>query len=694
MPAIETFMPIVGETFDSANGKSENRQLGLVTMLQPIDQSFVDHLSRLTDTDINVFSTRGLTSGAIPAYRNLDWGSDQDAPESRAKRIKSNEVTIDGTSFYQRLIPLFAGQKLIGTIAVLHSKALVRENTWQLIRIFVLIAMASLLFILPLAWYLSASIVLPLSVLSRIFRDVASGSPTGTLSDEMDFLEKEKMRPDELGDLTQSFIAMNNAINQKIRQINEINASLEEKVATRTAALRVAATAFDSQESLLITDADGVIVRVNKAFTESTGYLPEEAIGKTPRLLKSNRHASEFYHVLWDTLLRTGTWQGEIWNRRKNGEVFPKWLTISAVKGDDGMITHFVGSHIDITERKAADEEIKQLAFYDQLTQLPNRRLLLDRLAQALTSSTRSGKRGALMILDLDNFKSLNDTHGHDAGDRLLIEVAQRIVASVRPEDTVSRLGGDEYVVMVEDLDTDETFAANQAEMIAEKIRTALNQPYALYRGGQEHHSTPSIGVTLFRGNEPPVDIILKQADMALYQAKTAGRNTVRFFNPAMQAAIESRSRMEAALRKGLQHGEFQIFYQPKVDQKRRACGAEALLRWMSADQGRVSPVDFIPIAESTGLIIPLGLWVMQTACAQLKAWSESPATRDLHISINVSARQFHQPNFVGQVFDSLIQSGANPKLLKLELTESVVLENVEDVITRMQQIRALGVMF
>src|ERR1035437_2104173 len=351
-------------------------------------------------------------------------------------------------------------------------------------------------------------------------------------------------------------------------------------------------------------------------------------------------------------------------------------------------------SYLDITERKMAADKIEHLAFYDSLTDLPNRRLMLDRLDQALIASNRSAKFGVLMILDLDNFKAINDTKGHDVGDRLLIEVAHRIVSSVRPEDTVSRLGGDEYVVLVEALGPDETLAASRAEMIAEKIRIALTQPYALYRGEPAQHSTSSIGVTLFRGNELAIDILLKQADMALYQAKGAGRNTIRFFNPAMQAVIESRSRMEAALRNGLQNGEFQLHYQPKVDQEGRTNGAEALLRWMSADQGQVSPVNFIPLAENTGIIIPLGLWVMQTACAQLKAWSESPGTCDLQISINVSARQFHEANFVGQVFDSLKQSGANPKLLKLELTESVVLEDVEDVITRMQQIKALGVTF
>lgn len=336
----------------------------------------------------------------------------------------------------------------------------------------------------------------------------------------------------------------------------------------------------------------------------------------------------------------------------------------------------------------------RELAFYDSLTGLPNRRLLMDRLGHALVASNRSREFGVLMILDLDNFKILNDTQGHDVGDRLLIEVAQRLVANVRQEDTVSRLGGDEYVVMLEGLGADEASAANQAEVIAEKIRRALNQPYAISKNGQTHNSTPSIGVTLFRGQDLSIDVLLKQADVALYQAKGAGRNAIRFFNPEMQAAIESRSAMEAALRNGLQQGEFQLFYQPQNDQDGRLTGAEGLLRWLPAHQAPVSPAQFIPLAEETGLIIPLGLWVVQTACAQLRTWAESPRTRDFQIAINVSARQFRQPDFVEQLRDTLERSGANPALLRLELTESIVLENVEEVIDRMRQIKALGVTF
>ncbi|MBI5660409.1 MAG: diguanylate cyclase [Nitrosomonadales bacterium] len=304
-------------------------------------------------------------------------------------------------------------------------------------------------------------------------------------------------------------------------------------------ALRIASTAFESQESMVITDADGVILRVNQAFTEATGYAAEEAVGQTPRLLKSGRHNAGFYSEMWETLQRTGKWQGEIWDRRKNGEIYPKLLTISAVKGDGGVVTHYVGADHGITERKAAEEEINNLAFYDSLTQLPNRRLLDDRLGKTIAASRRSGRYGALMFLDLDNFKPLNDLHGHSVGDLLLVEVARRIARCVREVDTVARFGGDEFVVVLSELDEDKAESASQTGNVAGKIRATLNEPFVLKIQAEgkaertvEHHCTSSIGVVLFTNHEAGASDILKWADMAMYQAKEAGRNQIRFYEP------------------------------------------------------------------------------------------------------------------------------------------------------------------
>ncbi|MFZ0789049.1 MAG: EAL domain-containing protein [Chromatiaceae bacterium] len=372
------------------------------------------------------------------------------------------------------------------------------------------------------------------------------------------------------------------------------------------------------------------------------------------------------------------------------------WLRVFAYPsyGSDGALRAVVLVQEDVTERVLAEKEIRNLAYFDPLTQLPNRRLLMDRLGQALIASQRSGQRGAVLLLDLDHFKALNDTQGHAVGDRLLIEVAQRLEAAVRRGDTVSRFGGDEFVLVLEDVGEWEAAAANEAERLAEKIRRVLNQPLAVPAGRAECQSTASIGVTLFRGQDTQPDELLQQADVALYQAKGAGGNAIRFFNPAMQAAIDARLALAAALRSGLKREELQLLYQPQVNRDGNLVGAEALLRWHSPSRGLVLTDDFIPLAEDTGLIVPMGKWAFGTACAHLKAWQASSATRNLHMSVNVSARQFLQYDFVAQVEQCLSLSGAAPTGLTLEIRESVVLDHVEQVIATMRRLDALGVVF
>ncbi|MDD5177269.1 MAG: EAL domain-containing protein [Sterolibacterium sp.] len=458
------------------------------------------------------------------------------------------------------------------------------------------------------------------------------------------------------------------------------------------AELRVAAAAFESQEGMVITDANSKILRINRAFTEITGYTPEEIVGQTPRLLKSSRHSADFYREMWETLSRTGVWQGEIWDRRKSGEEYPKWLTISAVKDSSGAITHYVGAHYDITQRKMAEEKIQTLAFFDQLTNLPNRTLLQDRLKQAMAASSRSGSYGALLFIDLDNFKTLNDTLGHDMGDLLLKQVAQRLKLCVREGDTVARLGGDEFVVVLAGLSTDERDAANGIETVAEKILAALNQSYQL--GDAAHHGSASIGVTLFRGDLASVDDLMKQADLAMYKSKEAGRNTLRFFDPDMESAVKMRAALEDDLRRALEEKQFLLYYQAQVVGEGRLTGVEALVRWQHPRRGMVPPADFISLAEETGLILPLGHWVLETSCSQLVAWARRPETANLTIAVNVSAHQFRQPDFVDQVLAVLDQTGANPQRLKLELTESLLVHDVEEIIEKMFALKAKGVGF
>ncbi len=458
------------------------------------------------------------------------------------------------------------------------------------------------------------------------------------------------------------------------------------------AELRVAATAFEAQEGMMVTDAQRRILRVNQAFTRISGYEDVEVIGQTPTMFSSGWHDNNFYAEMNGALANTGTWEGEMWNRRKNGEIHPQWLHVTAVTDDTGAVSHFVATVTDITQRKAAEDQIRQLAFYDPLTGLPNRRMLIDRLRHALASSARSAHCGALLFIDLDHFKNLNDTLGHDKGDLLLQQVAQRLLDTVREEDTVARLGGDEYVVMLEGLDESSEIAASQATTVGEKIITKLNWPYQL--AGHEFHSTPSIGLTLFNGHEVEVEELLKHADLAMYQAKGAGRNGMRFYDPQMQAAVTKRAELEADIRQGILYGQFLLYFQPQVDGAGRVVGAEALLRWKHPSRGMVSPVEFIPVAEDSGQILTLGSWILETACAQLVEWADHPDTEALTLAVNVSTRQFRQQDFAQHILDMLDYTGANPHRLKLELTESLLADNLDDVIQKMSALRARGVAF
>ena len=347
----------------------------------------------------------------------------------------------------------------------------------------------------------------------------------------------------------------------------------------------------------------------------------------------------------------------------------------------------------DITELKAQAAHIEQLAFYDPLTGLPNRSLLRDRVQRVLTHSTRHKNHGAILFIDLDNFKALNDTKGHIIGDLLLIEVAKRLQGCVRSSDTVARLGGDEFVIVLDELNEDTLQALAQAQDIGEKVLAILNQPFNFQ--GFEHYSSASIGISLFRDNETGMDDLFKHADTAMYQAKTSGRNTLRFFDPDMQASLEARATLETDLRHALSQQQFKLYYQSQVNEQGVVMGAEALLRWQHPERGLVLPMVFIPLAEETGLILPIGKWVLQIACAQLRVWEADPLTCHLQLAVNVSARQFRQPDFVDQVFEVLKETGANPQKLKLELTESLaLLDNITLSIDKMQALRVAGIRF
>ncbi len=456
--------------------------------------------------------------------------------------------------------------------------------------------------------------------------------------------------------------------------------------------LRIAAVAFDAQMGMTITDADKTILRVNRAFTDITGYSADEVIGQSPRLLSSGRHDDAFYRNMFRCIRDTGLWAGEIWNRHKNGAVFPEWLTITAVKNEAAQVTHYVAAFSDISERKAAESQIRNLAFYDPLTELPNRRLLLDRLGSAMLAGARHQHVSALLFIDLDNFKTVNDTLGHNCGDLLLQQVAQRLSHCVRSADTVARLGGDEFVVMLEDLGQDSDEAVVQVTAIGNKILHALSEAYAV--GSSTCHTSASMGVALFTDGRESVDDLLKRADLSMYQAKASGRNTLRFFDPQVQAAVQAKAALEIELRGAIEQQQLCLYYQAQVNGAEQIVGAEVLVRWLHPQRGMVSPAEFIPLAEQTGLILPLGAWVLETACAQLQRWHQCAPMAGLTLAVNVSARQFHQKDFVRQVLQVLERTGANPALLKLELTESLLLDDVQDIAAKMTELRARGVCF
>jgi len=441
-------------------------------------------------------------------------------------------------------------------------------------------------------------------------------------------------------------------------------------------------------------DSKGKLTYVSDMVEKVLGYRSEELVGKK---YFYDFHPSEGKESFKKTVCEV--FEGKVsfenfTNLAVDREGETVWLTTNgiAMVSNDGTFLGYRGSNTDISERKYSEEKINGLSFFDQLTALPNRTLLLDRLKQAMAAGSRSGNYGALLFIDLDNFKTLNDTLGHEIGDSLLKLVAQRLSGCVREGDTVSRFGGDEFVVVLEGLSTDETDAATASELMAEKILASLNQPYFL--GGINHRSSASIGITLFKGDDTSIDDLMKQADLAMYKSKDAGRNNLSFFDPNMEHTLKERALLENDLRIGIEEKQFILYYQAQVVNHGHITGAEALVRWKHPKRGILSPMEFIPVAEETGLIIPLGEWILKTACAQLAEWSRIPKMADITIAVNVSARQFSQNDFVEQVLSTLRENGADPKKLKLELTESLFVQDVEEVIEKMVALKNEGVSF
>jgi len=442
-----------------------------------------------------------------------------------------------------------------------------------------------------------------------------------------------------------------------------------------------------------IANQDGTLNYVNARCAKLQGSPRETLLGQRFMRFYAPSYLDEA-EAFWRAV-RDGRSNevSELWHVAIDGHEFPMLTSGTVLRDAAGQPAQVACTAVDISERKQAEAQIRQLAFYDALTGLPNRRLLTDHLQHALASGARRGSSGALLFIDLDQFKTINDTLGHDVGDQLLKEVATRIQLQVRVGDTVARLGGDEFIVLIEELSEQPGIAASQAEGVARKIMAALNRPYRL--ADNEQHSTPSVGIALFVHGQGTVDELLKQADLAMYQAKAAGRNTLRFFDPQMQAVVAEHAALESDLRAALQSGgQLGLHIQPQIDHQGRIIGAEALLRWQHPRRGMVLPATFISVAEDSGLIHPLGQWVLEAACRELVTWTQQPALQGLSLAVNVSTQQFRHPDFVPQVFEVLARTGVAAQQLKLEITESLLMHNVEDVIAKMEALRAHGVRF
>ncbi|MEW6313352.1 MAG: EAL domain-containing protein [Pseudomonadota bacterium] len=450
--------------------------------------------------------------------------------------------------------------------------------------------------------------------------------------------------------------------------------------------LRLGASVFEnSGEAIMITDANNNIVSVNQAFTEITGYLPDEVIGRNPRLLRSSHMNRDFYREMWDALKSSGRWSGEIYDRRKSGEIYPEWLTITAVKDQTGSITHFIAIFSDITERKATEEKLRHMAQHDFLTNLPNRILLFDRLLQAIAQAERHGTQVALMFLDLDRFKNINDSLGHEVGDQLLLQVSQRLQNCVRSSDTISRQGGDEFLIMLPEIEN-----AEAAAHVASKLLESMSMPFHI--GDSEIHLTISIGISIYPDDGKDITTLIKQADTAMYHAKENGRDNYQFFAQEMTVRATERLSLESKLRRALERGEFLLHYQPQVDiPSGHIIGVEALIRWSHPEMGMISPARFIPVAEDSGLIVPIGEWVMHEACRQNRAWQDAGLPK-LSVSVNLSALQFRNKNLPRTVTHALEQAQLDPSCLELEITESIIMQGAEKTISALQELKNMGI--
>jgi diguanylate cyclase (GGDEF)-like protein/PAS domain S-box-containing protein len=533
-----------------------------------------------------------------------------------------------------------------------------------------------------LAVIAARSITRPLGELTKIAGEIAAGNLEHRAHVGQD---------NEVGRLAMAFNTMSVNLRNSYQELSEYQGQLEQRVLERTAelhkaiaSLRLASAVVDNtSEGIVVTDASNTIIEVNQAYCNITGYEREELLGRNPSINKSDFHDAAFYQSMWTDLLEKGSWSGEIWDRRKDGSIFPKWLSINAIKDEADVVENYVGVFTDITKIKETERKLEELAYYDPLTGLPNRTLFHDRLRREMANSDRTGNKAALMFIDLDRFKYVNDTLGHKAGDALLIQVSKQLADGVRETDTVARLGGDEFTVILGGLS--DTLNVGR---IAQGYIERMQQPFQIE--GQEVYVGASIGICIYPDDGEDEETLNKNADIAMYEAKSAGRGQFHFFHPGMDAANSQRMILEGNLRRALVENQLRVFYQPKVDlASNTIVGMEALVRWMHPEDGLISPADFVPIAEENGMIVMIDQFVMREACRQIRLWRQEGAS--YRVAVNLSALQFKQKNLVEYIEDLLAEHELDPAALELEITESAIMDDPASAAQLITKLRKIG---
>ncbi len=614
-----------------------------------ITSYLIDDSGTLLSTGNNRFQ-RGDKLDTIPIVKAFAAGDEW--PPTRVYQ------GLEGKPVYGMMIPV--KHMNWGIVAEVDQKQVVGPIRSNMLKMLAGVTAA----VMPFVW-------LGLLLVHRINKSI------GELSRDFARVGRQDYRPSRVSTSLKELKALVEGFNHMVEQIDDSQRHL-----------RQAAVVFEgTSEGIIITDSQHRIIAVNSAFTRITGYTAKEVMGKNPSLLQSGRHDKAFFQTMWRSLKETGQWQGELWNRRKDGEIYPELLTVNVVKDKEGNTTHHVGIFSDISRIKETEYKLAHLAHHDPLTELPNRLLFHDRLEQAILRAQREGTQAAVLFLDLDRFKNINDSMGHAIGDLLLQRVAERLKEAMRAEDTIARLGGDEFVLIVEALK-----GRKDAAAVARHILNLFNQPFCLE--GQEVFIDASIGISLYPGDGEDTQTLVRNADAAMYRAKAEGRNNFQFYTAELTAVATERLTLENQLRRALERNEFELYYQPQFSLKnggKTLEGVEALIRWHQSEQGLILPTKFIPVAEETGLIVPIGEWVLHTACAQHQAWVKA-GYEPLRMAVNLSARQFHSQDLAKKIARILEETGMPPSHLELELTESTIMRDTESTIKTLHELSEMGI--